>query len=278
MRPGGAAGAGRSRRAGGPARHRTREPLRRRGCRGRTGCPAAASRSAARASVSTPFGDAPGVSPGPVESLVVTELPLVVSVILPHRSGPVSVQRSRVRDRYRICTRSERAGSAVRRELGWKAFSDERGQGARMGHVLGIAMNGVTGRMGYRQHLVRSILAIREAGGVALPDGSPGAGRTRAGRAQRGEAARVRRASRGGALEHRSRRGARRPVDLDLLRLPGDQRPRGRGEARHRGGQAHLRREAGGRARSRCRWSSPRWRTPRACGPAWCRTSCSCPG
>ena len=37
-----------------------------------------------------------------------------------------------------------------------------------MGHVLGIAMNGVTGRMGYRQHLVRSILAIREAGGVAL--------------------------------------------------------------------------------------------------------------
>ena len=28
-----------------------------------------------------------------------------------------------------------------------------------------IAMNGVTGRMGYRQHLVRSILAIREQGG-----------------------------------------------------------------------------------------------------------------
>jgi predicted dehydrogenase len=39
-------------------------------------------------------------------------------------------------------------------------------------HVLGVAMNGVTGRMGYRQHLTRSILAIREAGGVALPDGS----------------------------------------------------------------------------------------------------------
>ncbi|HEY3507148.1 MAG TPA: Gfo/Idh/MocA family oxidoreductase [Actinocatenispora sp.] len=33
-------------------------------------------------------------------------------------------------------------------------------------------MNGVTGRMGYRQHLVRSILAIREQGGVALPDGT----------------------------------------------------------------------------------------------------------
>jgi predicted dehydrogenase len=38
--------------------------------------------------------------------------------------------------------------------------------------TLGIAMNGVTGRMGYRQHLVRSILAIREQGGVALPDGT----------------------------------------------------------------------------------------------------------
>jgi predicted dehydrogenase len=32
-------------------------------------------------------------------------------------------------------------------------------------------MNGVTGRMGYRQHLLRSVLAIREQGGVALSDG-----------------------------------------------------------------------------------------------------------
>ena len=38
--------------------------------------------------------------------------------------------------------------------------------------VLRIAMNGVTGRMGYRQHLVRSILSIRDAGGVECPDGS----------------------------------------------------------------------------------------------------------
>lgn len=35
-----------------------------------------------------------------------------------------------------------------------------------------IAMNGITGRMGYRQHLVRSILAIRDEGGLLLPDGS----------------------------------------------------------------------------------------------------------
>ncbi|GAB2594307.1 Gfo/Idh/MocA family oxidoreductase [Streptomyces capparidis] len=33
-------------------------------------------------------------------------------------------------------------------------------------------MNGVTGRMGYRQHLVRSILAIREQGGLDLGDGN----------------------------------------------------------------------------------------------------------
>jgi predicted dehydrogenase len=38
--------------------------------------------------------------------------------------------------------------------------------------TLRIAMNGVTGRMGYRQHLLRSVLAIREQGGVVLADGS----------------------------------------------------------------------------------------------------------
>ncbi len=36
---------------------------------------------------------------------------------------------------------------------------------------LGIVMNGVTGRMGTNQHLVRSIAAIRAQGGVALSDG-----------------------------------------------------------------------------------------------------------
>jgi len=37
---------------------------------------------------------------------------------------------------------------------------------------LGIVMNGVTGRMGMNQHLIRSVVAIRAAGGVALSDGS----------------------------------------------------------------------------------------------------------
>jgi predicted dehydrogenase len=37
---------------------------------------------------------------------------------------------------------------------------------------IGIIMNGVTGRMGTNQHLVRSILAIRDQGGIPLPDGT----------------------------------------------------------------------------------------------------------
>jgi predicted dehydrogenase len=36
---------------------------------------------------------------------------------------------------------------------------------------LGIIMNGVTGRMGTNQHLVRSIIAIREQGGVSVRNG-----------------------------------------------------------------------------------------------------------
>ncbi|HYB85928.1 MAG TPA: Gfo/Idh/MocA family oxidoreductase [Streptosporangiaceae bacterium] len=38
--------------------------------------------------------------------------------------------------------------------------------------VVQVALNGVTGRMGYRQHLVRSLLSIREQGGVVLDDGT----------------------------------------------------------------------------------------------------------
>lgn len=38
-------------------------------------------------------------------------------------------------------------------------------------HRIGIIMNGVTGRMGTNQHLIRSILAIREQGGVRISDG-----------------------------------------------------------------------------------------------------------
>jgi hypothetical protein len=38
--------------------------------------------------------------------------------------------------------------------------------------TIGIVLNGVTGRMGLRQHLVRSLLAIRAEGGLRLSDGS----------------------------------------------------------------------------------------------------------
>tara|TARA_R110002096_G_scaffold371455_11_gene564890 strand:- start:1056 stop:2204 length:1149 start_codon:yes stop_codon:yes gene_type:complete len=37
---------------------------------------------------------------------------------------------------------------------------------------IGIILNGVTGRMGTNQHLIRSILAIREQGGVKMPSGA----------------------------------------------------------------------------------------------------------
>jgi predicted dehydrogenase len=38
-------------------------------------------------------------------------------------------------------------------------------------HRLGIIMNGVTGRMGLNQHLIRSIVAIRDQGGVRMSNG-----------------------------------------------------------------------------------------------------------
>jgi predicted dehydrogenase len=38
-------------------------------------------------------------------------------------------------------------------------------------HPIGIVMNGVTGRMGTNQHLMRSIVAIRHQGGVETADG-----------------------------------------------------------------------------------------------------------
>jgi predicted dehydrogenase len=38
--------------------------------------------------------------------------------------------------------------------------------------VVRVALNGVTGRMGYRQHLIRSLLSIREQGGARLGDGT----------------------------------------------------------------------------------------------------------
>ena len=38
-------------------------------------------------------------------------------------------------------------------------------------HRVGIIMNGVTGRMGTNQHLIRSICAIRDQGGIMIQPG-----------------------------------------------------------------------------------------------------------
>lgn len=46
----------------------------------------------------------------------------------------------------------------------------EDGNGA-VDEAVRVAMNGVTGRMGYNQHLLRSVLAINADGGVPLSDG-----------------------------------------------------------------------------------------------------------
>jgi predicted dehydrogenase len=54
--------------------------------------------------------------------------------------------------------------------LRWKAHSTTKE--SALTRTLRIAMNGITGRMGYRQHLVRSILPIRDQGGVTLEDGT----------------------------------------------------------------------------------------------------------
>ncbi len=119
-------------------------------------------------------------------------------------------------------------------------------------HTVGIIMNGVTGRMGTNQHLVRSILAIRQQGGVKL--GADEAimpepilvGRNADKLKALAEAARHR------AVHHRPGRRAGRPAATRVyfdalttsLRVP--RRPQG-----HRRRQAHLRRKAHGHHRRR---------------------------
>ena len=73
-------------------------------------------------------------------------------------------------------------------------------------------MNGVTGRMGTNQHLIRSISAIRAQGGVALADGRRDHARPDPRRPQRGEARGAGASANGvDALDDRPRR-ARSPT------------------------------------------------------------------
>ena len=66
---------------------------------------------------------------------------------------------------------------SANRQAGLKAVilgpGSKQGEGLDMAERrLGIIMNGVTGRMGTNQHLIRSVLAIRDEGGIALEDGT----------------------------------------------------------------------------------------------------------
>jgi predicted dehydrogenase len=139
-------------------------------------------------------------------------------------------------------------------------------------------MHGVTGRMGMNQHLIRSILAIRQQGGVALKDGS---------RVMPDPILVGRNAEKVEALA-KAHGVARWSADLSAALANRDDtvffdagttqmRP-GLLEQASQGRQAHLLREAdrdeprAGAASLQAREGNPGSRT------ASCRTSCSCPG
>ena len=109
---------------------------------------------------------------------------------------------------------------------------------------LGIVMHGVTGRMGYNQHLVRSICAIRDQGGVTLSNGDrvmPDPIIVGRNAEKIGEVAKP---ARHRPSHHGSRRcpGVARGRDLLRCRLDPDAgRP---ADPSHRGRQARLLREA----------------------------------
>ena len=117
---------------------------------------------------------------------------------------------------------------------------------------LGIIMNGVTGRMGMNQHLIRSIVAIRDQGGVTLANGdrvmpdpiligrnAEKIARTREGARHRSAAAPTR-ASTGQPRRH------------GVLRRRHHADAPGAADAGHRSRQARLLREAGRHQPRRC--------------------------
>src|SRR6185312_5448801 len=65
---------------------------------------------------------------------------------------PIVYYLKRLRKRFRVARNDDRGDDVAQR-------------------TIRVIMNGVTGRMGYRQHLVRSVLAIRDDGGVGLAGG-----------------------------------------------------------------------------------------------------------
>ena len=83
---------------------------------------------------------------------------------------------------------------------------------------LGLIMNGVTGRMGLNQHLIRSIVAIRDQGGVLLANGDRMMPDPILVGRDADKVERARQALQHRALDHRSRQGAGRQERHHLLR------------------------------------------------------------
>ncbi len=164
--------------------------------------------------------------------------------------------------------------------------TDERGgrqpAGSRAGEVrtVGVVMNGVTGRMGTNQHLVRSILAIRDEGGVTTPAtvGDPGPSRCWSGRNEaklRALAERARTSSAGAPISARRWRDPDCDVYFDAA---ADLAP---AAGMERGDRAPACTSTA-RSRSAARLSTSAltlagWRATPASSTASCRTSCSCP-
>ncbi|MEZ5305241.1 MAG: hypothetical protein R3F11_32050 [Verrucomicrobiales bacterium] len=128
-------------------------------------------------------------------------------------------------------------------------------------HRIGIILNGVTGRMGTNQHLVRSICAIRDQGGIACGDDlNNTVDPILTGRSER-QAPRAGPGARRREIHHRSGRGAGRRCESGVLRCVGHAASHRVRRAGGRGGEARLLREA-----ERWRRISPtrsRWRRAR---------------
>ena len=116
---------------------------------------------------------------------------------------------------------------------------------------LGIIMNGVTGRMGMNQHLIRSICAIREQGGVALTNGDRVMPDPILVGRNADKLAGARQGARHRALDHRPRRGAQGQERHVVLRRRDHAAARRAAAEGDRGRQAHLLREAGVGRRSK---------------------------
>ena len=85
-------------------------------------------------------------------------------------------------------------------------------------HKIGIIMNGVTGRMGTNQHLLRSVAALIKQGGLKIGDGEvimphP----VLVGRSESKLQGTGRAIGRRGDLHHQLGRGPCRPEQPDLL-------------------------------------------------------------